>query len=103
MRARARARGVVQILCRFIEHTVAIRVALFWLRKKEKNSGGIDVKMNGPFYLTLAAPSAHVRSRFSVLLASNLRSPPMVFFFSNIVSTRRIYFVIPNIYIFPEK
>jgi len=46
----AAARGVAQILCRFIEHTVAITAALSRHRKREKNEGGIDVEMNGALH-----------------------------------------------------
>lgn len=66
--ARARA-GVVQILCRFIEHTVAITVALSWRRKRAKNDSEIDVKMNGSFRPVVAALFARSLSRFSTSLA----------------------------------
>jgi len=56
------ARGVAQILCRFIEHTVAITAALFRHRKREKNDGGIDVEMNGPLHPRWPARFSRFRS-----------------------------------------
>jgi len=77
----ARARGAVQILCRFIEHTVAIKVALFWFCKKEKNSSGIDVKMNGSFYFPPPSPRfSHVRFAVFNIISVESSFSLMVFF-----------------------